>query len=584
MMFEATYSVEDNKLRLYASARLDAELYAQVKALGFKWAPKQELFVAPSWTPSREDFLLGLCGEIGDEDYSPQERAADRAERFSNYRDKREDEALAKADKFNQGPQVFGNQSRDRAERQAKRADTTRRHAVTQWGKAEYWQRRTQGVIANALYKSSAEVRRGRLLRLESEQRKHAETGKQALALFNAWAKVSTLDGQSATWIEGSDDNTPAIRAAYHLANYAAHGWDYQHPRNPERKPTSLYSLLVDPVDPITAEECAALALGDYDGPPCEEGTNWKRYADHLQHRIDYEKAMIAADGGMVADIEMEPGGWIGSHQIQGVTKSPKTGRVVSVKLFTKAQYWEGRDEGKPAPTIIKPFNIERLPAGAYRAPTDEERQQFAKSTKERKKAEKETKPKAASLINPTIEDAERLQEFLNAENARRFPQHGSPSKIARMSQAQYSAALKADRHAESAGITEKLTIDYSARSLAMSRTTRNIIFKVRTVSGGKLYATTRVVVIDDAKQKPLPWDEVDAARAKQPTEETIKAQRADVLAVLRKSSTSDMSKEEKQLLEDACYVGYAYWSSMSQFGLSDKGRAALMETAANVA
>jgi len=43
----ATYSPEDNKLRLYASSRLDTATYEGVKAAGFKWAPKQDLFVAP---------------------------------------------------------------------------------------------------------------------------------------------------------------------------------------------------------------------------------------------------------------------------------------------------------------------------------------------------------------------------------------------------------------------------------------------------------------------------------------------------------------------------------------------------------
>ena len=55
-MLTATYSPDDNKLRLYASTRLDPETYARVKAAGFKWAPKQQLFVAPMWTPGREDW------------------------------------------------------------------------------------------------------------------------------------------------------------------------------------------------------------------------------------------------------------------------------------------------------------------------------------------------------------------------------------------------------------------------------------------------------------------------------------------------------------------------------------------------
>jgi hypothetical protein len=48
--FSATCSPEDNKLRLHASTRLDAELYAVVKATGFIWAPLQRLFMTPMWT------------------------------------------------------------------------------------------------------------------------------------------------------------------------------------------------------------------------------------------------------------------------------------------------------------------------------------------------------------------------------------------------------------------------------------------------------------------------------------------------------------------------------------------------------
>ena len=55
MRYTATYSPEDNKLRLYPSGRLPADVYQRVKAAGFKWAPKQQLFVAPAWTPDRAD-------------------------------------------------------------------------------------------------------------------------------------------------------------------------------------------------------------------------------------------------------------------------------------------------------------------------------------------------------------------------------------------------------------------------------------------------------------------------------------------------------------------------------------------------
>lgn len=48
-MYRATYSPDDNKLRLYAASRLDPETYKKVHDAGFRWAPKQALFVAPAW-------------------------------------------------------------------------------------------------------------------------------------------------------------------------------------------------------------------------------------------------------------------------------------------------------------------------------------------------------------------------------------------------------------------------------------------------------------------------------------------------------------------------------------------------------
>lgn len=84
-MYRATYSPDDNKLRLYAASRLDPETYKKVHDAGFRWAPRQALFVAPAWTPGREDVLLSLAGEIEDEDSTLAERQEARAERFTGY-------------------------------------------------------------------------------------------------------------------------------------------------------------------------------------------------------------------------------------------------------------------------------------------------------------------------------------------------------------------------------------------------------------------------------------------------------------------------------------------------------------------
>ena len=137
-MKTATYSPEDNKLRLYSAGRLDETEFARVKAHGFKWAPRQELFVAPMWTPEREDFLLELCGEIGDEDTSLVDRAEERAERFEGYSESRAADAesarqtvagIADNIPFGQ-PILVGHHSEKHARRDAERIENGMRRAI----------------------------------------------------------------------------------------------------------------------------------------------------------------------------------------------------------------------------------------------------------------------------------------------------------------------------------------------------------------------------------------------------------------------------------------------------------------------
>ena len=147
MLLTATYSPEDNKLRLYATGRLDPATYAQVKVAGFTYAAKQQLFVAPMWTPQREDLLLELCDEIEDEDHSLVERAEERNERFSEYSENRTADAerahnavKAIADSIPMGqPILVGHHSERRARRAAQRIDDGMRKAIKMWDTATYW-------------------------------------------------------------------------------------------------------------------------------------------------------------------------------------------------------------------------------------------------------------------------------------------------------------------------------------------------------------------------------------------------------------------------------------------------------------
>lgn len=175
----ATYSPEDNKLRLYSMRRLDSDTYQAVKAAGFIYASKQDLFVAPSWTPQREDLLLSLCGEIGDEETSLIDRAENRADRFGDYSSNRAADsesarrgvrAIADNIPFGQ-PILVGHHSERHARRDAERIHNGMNKTVRMWEQSEYWSRRANAVMNHAEYKQRPDVRARRIKTLEAELR-----------------------------------------------------------------------------------------------------------------------------------------------------------------------------------------------------------------------------------------------------------------------------------------------------------------------------------------------------------------------------------------------------------------------------
>lgn len=185
--FRATYSPEDNKIRLYVG-RVPRPEYDALRSEGWTATPKQSCDFAAHWTPQHRDTALQYAGSIDDEDMGPDERAADRAERFSGYLGKRLGEAAGKADAFEAGPSVFGFQNQARADLAAARHDRIADKACDAWGKAEYWQRRTAGVISHALYSSRPDVRMGRIKVLESELRQMVQRWEQSGQQADGWA------------------------------------------------------------------------------------------------------------------------------------------------------------------------------------------------------------------------------------------------------------------------------------------------------------------------------------------------------------------------------------------------------------
>lgn len=296
MHYSATYSPDDNKLRLYASARLDAETYARVKAAGFKWAPKQDLFFAPMWTPSREDLLIELAGEIGDEDTSLTDRAEQRAERFEGYSGKRTadaNRARAAVDAICEfiplgQPILVGHHSEKHARRDAQRIENGMRRAVKMWETADYWKDRAAGAISHARYKERPDVRARRIKGIEADKRKAVKDLEAHRHKVAQWRKV----------LEITNPDTQH-KAALMVANVGCY-WSMcfpldKYPRNPPASQyegaMGLWSALDGGV--ITAPQAAEIALRGDEAYQARAA----RWIAHYDNRLAYEGALLASEG-----------------------------------------------------------------------------------------------------------------------------------------------------------------------------------------------------------------------------------------------------------------------------------------------
>jgi hypothetical protein len=351
----ASYDPGDNKLRLRSARRLDPETYARVKAAGFAWAPKQDLFVGPAWTPEREDLLLELCGDIDDEDTTLVDRAQQRAERFEGYSGKRAGEAerareavAAIADNIPLGqPILVGHHSERHARRDAEKIQSGMRKAVSLWKTSKYWEQRAMGALGHAKYKELPAVRHRRIKGLEADRRKHVRDKERAEHFSKLWNECTTTE--QALRIANVDHlRTPdTLGEAGRVVKYG----------------TSYWSALQDGTLTVERARERALQLHASIIRRCD------RWIEHIDNRLLYERAMLGESGGIPATkFDLQVGGQVlyrgGWSVILRVNR--KGGQVTSVTVAGK--YGRGV------------LGIEQI--RDYRAPSAGDAEKVAKATK----------------------------------------------------------------------------------------------------------------------------------------------------------------------------------------------------------
>lgn len=315
-----TYDPADDKLRMSPSGRLPADEYSQIKAAGFSWAPKQEVFYAV-WTPAREILMIEWCGEIDDEDTTLVDRAAVRADRFEDYSDKR----TGDAERAHQGvaaitdgipfgqPILVGHHSEKRARKDADRIQSGMERAVKMWDTAAYWTSRAAGAVAHAKYLERSDVRQRRIKGLEADLRKRTKTQTEA----DTWLKRWNHPGLS-------------LEQAQSLANYCHLGvlkrddgmyWSaYDVLRPDEDRYKACPSMTVEQV--VEAANRAYPRVWSYS----------QHWIDHINNRLLYERAMLAEAGGTAADkFDFAVGGQVKSRgKFYIITKINRQGGAVN--------------------------------------------------------------------------------------------------------------------------------------------------------------------------------------------------------------------------------------------------------------
>lgn len=354
--YRATYSPDDNKLRLYADSRLDEETYSRVKNAGFKYAPKQVLFVAPMWTPSREDLLLDLAGEIEDEDQSLFERQEERAERFEVYSVKRAAESereltavdkLASAIPFGQ-PILVGHHSERRARKHAQRIENGMRRAVNLFETSEYWERRAEASLRLAAYKERPDVRYRRIKKIEADLRKSERHIENARLFIKLWS-CETLDRKMALKIANGDH----VYARFTLEQYPRPADKSQYEGQ-----MSVWSALRDEI--ITAEQAREICVRVH-----QRTIDWQnRWAGHYRNRLMYERAMLDETGSLLASgVDMVPGGKVLSRgEWLTIIRVNRSGGEISSVVTNEYAFM-----GRKGTTVIRRDRI-----SDYAAPTAE--------------------------------------------------------------------------------------------------------------------------------------------------------------------------------------------------------------------
>lgn len=269
---KAHYNITNDKLFAKFDDRLSPGEYASCRAAGFAWWPGSKQFVS-KWSTQAEDWLIERGLTIEDDD-TP-DNVEERVERFSKYAENAEQSAASS--------EAYLESGRANTERRQKNASNAIEKNLSA---AEHWQNRIAGSIRAALYKERPDVIARRIDGLQKDERKYIKELDR-----KQWSPPSHcyIDGAYNAW----RNRKAELEAQLNADKLADNPW------TSERKAEAIAELRQLREAIFDKEKLEAA---------WKEQSDWRqRWLDHVQKRLQYERALLEAAGGIVAGIGAAP-------------------------------------------------------------------------------------------------------------------------------------------------------------------------------------------------------------------------------------------------------------------------------------
>lgn len=269
---QATYNITNDKLFAKFDDRLSPEDYKAARHAGFVWWPGSKQFVA-KWSTQAEDFLLGMgISEIAEDDAPDNVEA--RVNRFDKY--------ASEAGQSAESAETYLNE-RANTERRRKNAVNAIEKNLSA---AEHWQERIESAIRHAAFKERPDVIARRIEGIEKQERKFKKELDR-----KQWHCPSSCYNDEA--YRKYSSRKAELEAQLNADKRAGNPW------SDAKKAEAIAELR-----PLKA----AIFYEDKLAAAWKAHCDWaQRWLDHVQKRLQYERACLEAVGGIVGGTGSAP-------------------------------------------------------------------------------------------------------------------------------------------------------------------------------------------------------------------------------------------------------------------------------------